>query len=146
MRIRPHENGPRGVQRVTRIKNRLPNGIAHPVLKARVGCRSAGGEIVSYPVVQTIHEDSILLITEAPADVKPAVADAARALARQAVGTLSGAGIFGCASPPAPPPPPPLAPSTHTYSESPCPVPVSGPCYTVACVLLYVWSPEADYF
>lgn len=58
---------------------------------------------MTYPVVQTIHEDSILLITESPADVPPAVTAAARALARQAVSCLSGAGIFGCATRPDPP-------------------------------------------
>jgi hypothetical protein len=61
------------------------------------GHRSTSGDIKSYPVVQTMHQDSILALTEAPADVAPAVAEVARELARDAVGCLSGAGIFGCA-------------------------------------------------
>lgn len=60
-------------------------------------CRSTSGDIKSYPVTQTIHSESILSLTETPADVPPDVAEAARELARDAVSCLSGAGIFGFA-------------------------------------------------
>ena len=58
--------------------------------------RSRDGSVLSYPVVETIHRDNICHVTEAPADVAPAVAEAARAAAERAVAALDGAGIFGC--------------------------------------------------
>eukprot|EP00887_Chlorella_sp_A99_P006268 scaffold3.g6268.t1 len=57
--------------------------------------RSRDGALASFPVVQTIHKDSILHTTEAPADVPPAVLASAAAAAQQAVGALQGAGVFG---------------------------------------------------
>ena len=59
--------------------------------------RTAAGAVRSFPVVETVHEESILLLTEAPAAVPWTVAEAARQLAERAVGCLDGAGIFGCA-------------------------------------------------
>ena len=64
---------------------------------AACGYRSTSGDIKSFPVTQTLHTDSILSLTETPADVPSDVAEAARELARDAVSCLSGAGIFGCA-------------------------------------------------
>jgi phosphoribosylaminoimidazole carboxylase len=46
-------------------------------------------------VVRTVHKDSILFLTESPADVTPPVAEAARNLALKAIGCLDGSGIFG---------------------------------------------------
>lgn len=57
--------------------------------------RSRDGTVASFPVVLTIHRDSILLTTEAPAPVPPAVQAAAAAVAERAVGCLEGAGVFG---------------------------------------------------
>jgi phosphoribosylaminoimidazole carboxylase len=51
--------------------------------------------VLSYPVVETIHRDNICHVTEAPADVPPAVAQRAKDTAETAVRALSGAGIFG---------------------------------------------------
>ena len=58
--------------------------------------RTATGSLRSYPVVETVHEDSILLLVEAPAAVAVNVAQRARKLAERAVACLDGAGIFGC--------------------------------------------------
>lgn len=57
--------------------------------------RSRGGEINSFPVVQTIHKDNICLTTEAPACVPKSIQDTARNAAEQAVACLKGAGVFG---------------------------------------------------
>ncbi|GLI58850.1 hypothetical protein VaNZ11_000616 [Volvox africanus] len=57
--------------------------------------RSRDGKVVSYPVVETIHKNNICHVTEAPADVPPAVQAKAREVAEQAISCLEGAGIFG---------------------------------------------------
>jgi len=57
--------------------------------------RSRDGAVVSYPLVETVHRDNICHVTEAPADVPPAAAAAARAVAERAIGALEGAGVFG---------------------------------------------------
>jgi len=57
--------------------------------------RSKAGEVRAYPVVETFHRDSILHVTECPADVPAAVAAKARAVALDAVSSLEGAGVFG---------------------------------------------------
>ena len=57
--------------------------------------RSKAGEVRAYPVVETFHRDSILHVTECPADVPAAVAAKARAMALDAVSSLEGAGVFG---------------------------------------------------
>lgn len=57
--------------------------------------RSRDGGVLSYPLVQTVHRDNICYVTEAPADVAPAVADAATQAAERAIACLDGAGIFG---------------------------------------------------
>lgn len=51
--------------------------------------------MLSYPLVETIHKDSICYVTEAPAAVVPAVAEEARKVAEKAIACLDGAGIFG---------------------------------------------------
>ncbi|ETI19360.1 phosphoribosylaminoimidazole carboxylase, ATPase subunit [Cladophialophora carrionii CBS 160.54] len=51
---------------------------------------------LAYPTVETIHEDSICKLVYAPArDVSKQVAKAAQDLARQAVSTFLGTGVFG---------------------------------------------------
>ncbi|KAG2451476.1 hypothetical protein HYH02_004074 [Chlamydomonas schloesseri] len=57
--------------------------------------RNRDGGVVSYPLVETIHKNNICHVTEAPADVPPAVQANARAVAEKAIACLSGAGIFG---------------------------------------------------
>lgn len=59
--------------------------------------RSTLGEVRSYPLVETLHQDSILILTETPAAVPLEVAKKARALAEEAVASLQGTGMFGCA-------------------------------------------------
>ena len=57
--------------------------------------RSLSGEIVAYPVVETIHEDNICHTVIAPATVSMAVAKKAGTLAKKVMQKLKGAGIFG---------------------------------------------------
>jgi phosphoribosylaminoimidazole carboxylase len=52
--------------------------------------RSRSGEVVSFPVVQTIHKDSICSTTEAPAMVAADVAARAQQVAERAVACLEG--------------------------------------------------------
>ncbi|PCH41702.1 Phosphoribosylaminoimidazole carboxylase [Wolfiporia cocos MD-104 SS10] len=58
--------------------------------------RSARGEVLSYPAVETVHKDNICHLVFAPLrDRDPAVQARARKIAEDAVRTFSGAGIFG---------------------------------------------------
>jgi phosphoribosylaminoimidazole carboxylase len=53
-------------------------------------------QVLSYPTVETIHENSICKLTYAPArKVSSATNKRAQALARQAVGCFEGKGVFG---------------------------------------------------
>ena len=57
--------------------------------------RCKDGETRAFPLVETFHRDSILHVTEAPADVPPWTAKEAQQVAQQTVEALEGAGIFG---------------------------------------------------
>jgi phosphoribosylaminoimidazole carboxylase len=57
--------------------------------------RDRSGKTVAYPVTETVHRDSILWVSESPADVADSLREEASAVARKAVGALDGAGIFG---------------------------------------------------
>lgn len=57
--------------------------------------RGLDGTLVDYPVVETIQRDSICHTVIAPAQIPPASAAAARDIARRAVATLRGAGVYG---------------------------------------------------
>ncbi|KAK9819561.1 hypothetical protein WJX81_003984 [Elliptochloris bilobata] len=57
--------------------------------------RARSGEVTAFPVVETLHVDSILLATEAPARIPAALRDRARGVAERAVACLDGAGVFG---------------------------------------------------
>lgn len=57
--------------------------------------RKKDGACVSYPTVETIHENNICKLVYAPARVPTGVQGAARRLAEKAVGSLWGAGVFG---------------------------------------------------
>jgi len=57
--------------------------------------RGLDGSLVDYPVVETIHRENICHTVIAPAPVSGLILRRAREVARQAIGTLNGAGIFG---------------------------------------------------
>lgn len=57
--------------------------------------RCKDGETRAFPLVETFHRDSILHVTEAPADVPPWTAKEAQQVAQQTVEALEGAGMFG---------------------------------------------------
>ncbi|EMD31781.1 hypothetical protein CERSUDRAFT_162535 [Gelatoporia subvermispora B] len=58
--------------------------------------RSSAGEVVSYPVVETVHKDNICHLVFAPFRSRDASVSArARQIAETAVQTLHGAGVFG---------------------------------------------------
>ena len=53
--------------------------------------RSRDGSMRAFPVVETVHRNSILLVTEAPAQVLPQTQRRAQEVAQQAVACLDGA-------------------------------------------------------
>lgn len=57
--------------------------------------RRKDGVCISYPTVETIHEDNICKLVYAPAAVPALVQERARKLAEKAVGSFWGAGVFG---------------------------------------------------
>ncbi|MFL5804386.1 MAG: 5-(carboxyamino)imidazole ribonucleotide synthase, partial [Roseiflexaceae bacterium] len=57
--------------------------------------RGRDGALAVYPVVETLHRDNILQRVIAPAPIAETVQQAAREIARRAVSTFEGAGIFG---------------------------------------------------
>lgn len=57
--------------------------------------RNPSGEVFSYPTVETIHKDNICHTVYAPARVNDTTQFKAQILAKKAVSTFSGAGIFG---------------------------------------------------
>lgn len=57
--------------------------------------RRRDGVCISYPTVETIHEENICKLVYAPAAVSAVVREKARKLAEKAVGSLWGAGVFG---------------------------------------------------
>lgn len=57
--------------------------------------RNIRGEIATHPVVEMIHERDICQTVLAPAPISTTLQDEAQAIARQAIGYLQGAGIFG---------------------------------------------------
>lgn len=57
--------------------------------------RRANGEVRSYPMVETIHKNSICHLVIAPAQVDGAVLEKAQVIAENAIKSFPGAGIFG---------------------------------------------------
>lgn len=57
--------------------------------------RARDGAMVSYPVVETVQRDHICHIVRAPADIEPALAERAVALARETVVAIDGIGALG---------------------------------------------------
>jgi len=60
-----------------------------------IAARNTKGNIVTYPLVENIHENNILKITIAPARVTDDVIKDAGAIARKTMEVLKGAGVFG---------------------------------------------------
>ncbi|KAI3406163.1 ADE2 [Candida oxycetoniae] len=57
--------------------------------------RSTEGEVFSYPTVETIHKNNICHLVYAPARITDTLAQKAQILAKNAVKTFPGCGIFG---------------------------------------------------
>lgn len=57
--------------------------------------RTLEGEVVSYPTVETVHQDNICHIVQAPAPVSDSLQQKAQILAQNAVKLFAGCGIFG---------------------------------------------------
>ena len=57
--------------------------------------RNTKGEIIDYPVVETVHKKNICHIVYAPAPVDKKIADKARKLGIKVMKHLKGAGVFG---------------------------------------------------
>lgn len=57
--------------------------------------RALDGAVVTYPVTESVHKNSILHITYAPAIVDSAVAEKAKKVAHSTMKHLNGAGVFG---------------------------------------------------
>lgn len=57
--------------------------------------RSNSGEVFAYPTVETIHKNNICHLVFAPAQVAGPILKAAQLLAKKAVASFKGAGIFG---------------------------------------------------
>ncbi|MCI0454371.1 MAG: 5-(carboxyamino)imidazole ribonucleotide synthase [Candidatus Dadabacteria bacterium] len=62
---------------------------------AVIVARSANGEIVIYPVVETIQRNHICHIVKVPGDFSASVSQEATKVARQAIESVDGIGIFG---------------------------------------------------
>lgn len=60
-----------------------------------IAARNTNGQIVTYPVVENIHEENILKMTIAPARVNAKVAKEAERVAKKTIEILHGAGVFG---------------------------------------------------
>lgn len=62
---------------------------------AVVAVRSLSGDVRTYPVVETIHENHICVTVMAPAQVDAALREKAEALAARIMEAFHGAGVFG---------------------------------------------------
>ncbi|MDE1831741.1 MAG: 5-(carboxyamino)imidazole ribonucleotide synthase [Thaumarchaeota archaeon] len=60
-----------------------------------IAARNTVGDIVTYPVVENIHEENILEMTIAPARVDTSIAKNAENIAKKTMEVLHGAGVFG---------------------------------------------------
>lgn len=57
--------------------------------------RTRGGDVVTYPVVETVQQNHICHVVRAPAAISPATRAAALAIGISAVEAIEGVGIFG---------------------------------------------------
>ncbi len=62
---------------------------------AIIAARNTKGEIITYPIVETIHKDNILHYLLSPARVDKKIAESAKQLAIGTIQHLKGAGVFG---------------------------------------------------
>lgn len=62
---------------------------------AAMVARGRDGEVVIYPVVETVQRDHICHVVSAPARVSESAAETVRAYARRAIEAIDGVGIFG---------------------------------------------------
>lgn len=62
---------------------------------AVISARSTNGEVVTYPVVETIHKNNILHYLLSPAPIDEGIANRAQKLAIETIKRLQGAGVFG---------------------------------------------------
>jgi len=60
-----------------------------------IAARNTKGEIVTYPLVENIHEENILRTTIAPARVSKEIIENAEQVAKKTMNVLKGAGVFG---------------------------------------------------
>ncbi|HET6516721.1 MAG TPA: 5-(carboxyamino)imidazole ribonucleotide synthase [Nitrosopumilaceae archaeon] len=60
-----------------------------------IAARNTKGEIITYPVVENIHEENILRMTIAPARVSTEISEKAKQVATKTMQVLKGAGVFG---------------------------------------------------
>jgi len=60
-----------------------------------IAARSTKGQIVTYPLVENIHEENILRTTIAPARVSEQISKKAEDVAKKIMSVLKGAGVFG---------------------------------------------------
>jgi len=60
-----------------------------------IAARNTKGEIVTYPLVENIHEENILRTTIAPARVSKEIIENADQVAKKTMDVLKGAGVFG---------------------------------------------------
>lgn len=60
-----------------------------------IAARNTKGEIITYPLVENIHEDNILRTTIAPARVSKKIIENAEQVAKKTMNVLKGAGVFG---------------------------------------------------
>jgi 5-(carboxyamino)imidazole ribonucleotide synthase len=84
-----------GLNKLRRKKLYVEKFVSFTKELAAVVARSTKGEIVSYPVVETIHKNNICHIVIAPAPVDKKVTNKAKRLAIKTMQHLKGAGVFG---------------------------------------------------
>ncbi len=60
-----------------------------------IAARNTKGEIATYPLVENIHEENILITTIAPARVNEKIIENAEQIAKKTMNVLKGAGVFG---------------------------------------------------
>jgi len=59
-----------------------------------LACRSTEGEIITYPIGENNHEESILIETKVPADISTTIKDKALELGQKVMNVFAGVGIF----------------------------------------------------
>lgn len=52
--------------------------------------RSKDGSLISYPVTETVHRDSVCYVTQTPAQIPQELQDQAQQIAEKTVGCLDG--------------------------------------------------------